>query len=470
MVSKSKIKSAENKNKPLYGTGKRIDMSAKAIIDNVVYSLTDKWAFYRLTNTSFDFLSTHGQISLAQGTTGAFKALISDRTEILECELIITYVPYDIDAWESQVYKRIKDWNPGSESFNTYMNEQYDHLFTHEFMNKIAYLGVNLGKRGALEKENFSVFEEGIRGAFDFVKDWASTALQVPSEEISSREEQETRKQEQEIYRVLQTGNLRAERVTTEELLLMLKRQFWPAMPAPGLDIDVENRVGSGDLELELAHVIENKYKFLKIKQYYGSQELTGYRAVLSFSKFPKYGQFPLSFVPYFYWPAKLGYNFTCYARFDLIPTMVMRKIIGKKKKEKADELNNMMEGGSSAIDSMVNPDTEAQDNLSDLNEIDRELTRSGAPWLRGSYRIVVESSDENNLKDTCSVLKQKYEQLGVTLNWTNGDQALLFLEQMPGDKKRMKSFEQTTNLEMIGGSGLNFSSEVGDPIMRGDI
>ena len=72
-------------------------------------------------------------------------------------------------------------------------------------------------------------------------------------------------------------------------------------------------------------------------------------------------------------------------------------------------------------------------------------------------------------LRQFCSTLKQSYDDQGILLQWTAGDQAQLLLEQMPGDKKRISSFDQITNLHMLSTSGMNFSSDVGDRIYGSD-
>ena len=63
-----------------------------------------------------------------------------------------------------------------------------------------------------------------------------------------------------------------------------------------------------------------------------------------------------------------------------------------------------------------------------------------------------------------CAYLKQEYENIDINLVWSAGDQKELFLEQMPGDTHRIQSFKQVTNLNMLGASGFNFSSDIGDP------
>lgn len=447
---------------------RRLDISARSIVDNVVYSSTEKWAYYRLNNKVFDFLSTGAKINIANQISNAFSALVSDRQSPLDCHIIITNIPLDINAWAEQVDEIVKEWDSSDDgNYKKYMMEQMRYLFQQQYAKRVCYLGINLGKRGALEFENLNIFEMGFKGALDFLKNWFNKGLLNP-DEVSKDEEDSTRKKENDFFRSLEVGHLEASRCTTEEILLLLKREMYPAMPMPYLDIDVENRAGPGDLDIELGHVIENKFRWLKVTQQMGEHEISGYRACLSLSKFPKYTDYPNGSFPFFYYPAKIGYPFTCYARFSLYPSAKMKAELEKKRKESQDELENMA-GAQSESEALVNPRVDVGNNLQDLQEMSEMLSGDKSPWVQGNYKIVVEDINEEELKKKCSMLKQDYADLGITATWTAGDQALLFLEQMPGDRLRMNSFTQTTNLNSLSISGFDFSSDVGDPVWRSD-
>lgn len=90
---------------------KRMDISMVAVSDNIVFSKTDMWGYYRLTNSAYDFLSSEAKIALGQQIINAFVNLMGDRSEPLSCHLIVSSIPVDIDSWERQVYEVTKDWN-----------------------------------------------------------------------------------------------------------------------------------------------------------------------------------------------------------------------------------------------------------------------------------------------------------------------------------------------------------------------
>lgn len=458
---KPKDKKKQSANK------KKLDISAVAIIDNLVFSKSDVWAYYKLTNRAFDFLTSEGQAALMQKLTNAFNNLMSDRQDSLEMHLVVTNVPVDIDLWREQVEELSEDWAraPG---FDRYMEEVTRFLKNEAYSQKVVYLGVHLGKRGALNMDGLNVFESGMKGAYETAREWISRALMVPTEDISANEEAEFRRKEEFYDRNLSVGHLRASKCNAEELLLLIKRQLYPAMPAPYLDVDHGSRLGAGDLALECASAIENKYRWLKVNQMIGEQEMEGYRATLSMTKFPRQMDFPGA-MPFFYFIQKIGLPFTTYARFQLHPSRKMKQELEKKRKEQRDELENMA-GGMDSLDATISgTPAHVAEALQDSQMLSDMLNEDKSAWVEGSYFIVIETPTEELLRKYVSVVKQYYSDLEININWTAGDQAQLFLSQMPGDKRRMTSFDQMTNLAMLPSSGFNFSSEVGDPLVGND-
>lgn len=450
---------ADKKNK------KTLGIEAVAIVDNIVFSKTDVWAYYRITNDAFDFLSQGQKVSLAAQLDNAYSNIASDRAEPVECHLIVTSLPVDIDHWEKEVRKMAEDNSRPAPGFDLFVKEQVEQLKSQQYMRKVAYIGVNLGKRGALDLSGLNVLEHGLKSAKETAKMWFSNALKLATEEVSPKEEANFRFKEENYERLIRTGNLQGDRATSEELLMFFKNQFYPTIPTPPLISDYEERVGAGDILNETSHAIENKYRWLKIVQMYHEIELTGYRATMTFAEFPKRTFFPLSF-PFFYFPSKLGAPFTMYSRFFLTPSSKMKATIEKKRKEQKDELENVT-AGQDQYDSAINGVPQGtQQAISDLNEISSIIENDKQPWVQGSYHIVVEAESEEALRSYCDTLKQAYDDLGIKLIWTAGDQKELLLESLPGDRIRSKGFKQTTNISHLSTSGANFNSEVGDTVL----
>lgn len=444
------------KKKRQKGAKRGLDISMVAIADNIVFSKTDMTAYYRIENSVFDFLDPYEKERYAKDIMNAFASLFSNEQEPLECFWISTSTPVDIDLWEQQVEAVTKTWDR-SPNFAQYVEEQSNFLRQKEYHRKVSYLGIKIGKRGALDLEDLNVFEMGWTGVKNTLGSFFKTALQTPGYEISEEEESDARRKEVEKYRILRTGSLRAQRATTEEILLLMKRQLWPAMPTPYLNMDVENRVGAFDLALENASAIRKRYRWLEITQQANEYELTGYRATLSVAKMPKAFNFPNK-LPFLYVPSRMGLPFTTYAHFKMLPNKKMKGELHKKQQEQKDQLENMAEGGHGM-------NRETAEDVHEMSELEYELSQDNHPWIEGSYRIVVETPTEETLKSFCTELRQQYSAMDIDLAWTAGDQMDLFLEQMPGDRLRVPSFNILTNLEILGVTGLGISNDIGDPL-----
>lgn len=443
----------------------RLNIGLKSIVGNITFSETERIAYYKVSNKAFDFLEFDSQVRLGEALTKALSAIYGERQEPLDIHLIIDSVPTDIDAFLKHNEDAINWSTP--EYRERFMEEQEFMLRDREYMQKEVYIGVVIGKRGTVDISASSVLEAGVKGAIDTSKKWLSNLLETPDIEVSRQEEEYALMQEKEIYNTLSSGALNAERATSEEILLCLKRIFHPAMPAPYLDIDHEYRIGPGDIALETGHAIRNRLRWLEITQIVQGVEMTGYRATLTFSKFPKAMAVPAPSYPFFYMLTKTGLPFSGFARFTFHPVSRMSEEIRKKGKESRDEVENYA-GAIDSIDSTLaggSLPAHLEESLSDMNAIESMINQDKSPWIEGSYFINVTAVSEEALKRYCEFLRQQYAQDDINLTWTAGDQAKLFLSNMPGDRVRTVAFDQTTTVSHIGTSGFNYASTVGDKI-----
>ena len=448
-------------------TKKRLDVSVQAVIDNMVFSKKEVWAYYKISPDMFEFLSSAVQISNGAKVTAAFTSLVENRKDPLELHFITTSTPIDVEAWYAQVESVVSDWEGNTPAFIDFMDQMADHLKSEEYANRVAYIGINLGNRGALNFSKLNPIESGFRAAWENVTEWVNNITKSFDGDITFSEEKEFRQKADKYTSLMRTGALRGVPITSEEIMLLIKRQLYPAMPAPYLDVDHDRRWGAGDLELETASVIRNKFRWLEITQLIGGRELTGYRAALSLTKFSRNTYYPHTAFPFLYMPQMLmGLPFTTYARVKLLPNEKMRKEIEKKRKEQADQIKNKQGGnGKSSAESAVEDNSRMETDMQDLSDLDRETSQDKTPWVEGSYRVVIETASERAMRDIVAALKQRYSESDINSVLSSGDQLDLFLEQMPGDHTRVNSFRQLTNLHHLSTSGFNISSDVGDRI-----
>lgn len=472
---KTKVgKSRRGSTEKIKKGNRRLDISALAVIDNIVFNKNSAMAYYRIETDMFDYLSSRAKVGNGIQTTEAFTSLMQDQGEPLEIHYFNSTFPLDVDAWRIQMNETTSDWETPPE-FYDYVDDMSNRLDLAGFVEKRAYIGVDLGTRGALEASEMNPFEAGIKAAAETFKRWFESIFAQYGEDISPSEEENFRNKEEKVFLKINGTKFRAQRVTAEEILLLSKRQFYPGMFTPYLNVSHGERYGAGDLVYELESVIENNYRWLKFEQMQSASptsplvKMEGYRATLSLTSFSREWDYAVDQIPFLYAPEFMtGGKYTSFARLTLLPKEKMKKRIDNKKKEMEDELKSF-QAGTTEHSNVVNSNEDLASAVSDLQEMDAELTESKDAWVRGSYHIVVEDATLEGLKERIQQIKQTLAPYDIVVLHTAGDQLDLFLEQMPGDYRRVKSFDQISNLNMIAASGINIADRAGDEVATSD-
>lgn len=427
-----------------------------AIQDNLVFGRRAAWAYFVLAEKPYDFLSADGKINLANSTTTALSSLVTRQDATVECHLLITNVVFDPVRWEEQMYRVhdiwVQDYN---EPFETFVRNQAESLKEMDYRRRITLLGIKLYLRGSVDF-SFNILEIGWQRAKDVFKESVSQLFKVPNDRISDSELLRAQKSENEIYQILSSGGLAARRPTTEDLLLVMKRRYYPSMPAPYLDVSHQERVGTADIARETGGELYVTPKYLKLVQFVNGDFYEGYRATLSFSSFPPEFEIPSLYPPFFARASVLP--FTAFSRFYLVPPEKMKADLNKQKLEAEDEISNLQSSGQSVTASL-------RETVTDIQILEEDLVASNQPWVTGSYHITVEAPTEKQLKETIVRMRQEFAEDETVLTWTSGDQLNLFREEQIGGDIEIKDFNHTTNLALLAQAGINFGGRVGDPI-----
>lgn len=440
---------------------RKFKIPSVAITDNIVFSEKEVWAYYKVSTIPYDFLSNDAQASAANRTIVALSSLSQNASKKVDIHILMTATPFEVDNWKEQMYEIYEDWVEDMSQmtyFSSFLNSQARVLERAEFKKKVTYFGVKLFSRGTFNLEKFNILEFGMKEAWETLKKAISDVFRTISDEITDTERARAISNEQDVYSLIAGSSLAATRVTAEELLLLNKRLLHPAMPSPYLEVDHGNRVGLNDIALETSKEIVDERRHLKITQIIDGKEYTGYRATLSFSKFPEGMGAPSSVPPFMHHATRLGLPFTVNSRFTLIPTEEMRKHLANKEleaKDELDDLNRAGRGGSPGINA----------KMSELAQLEEELDESRHPWVSGSYRMTIESDTVEGLYSIIDKIKVAYSEEDFVLSHTTGDQLLLLLEEFPGGTLQVNSFTRRTNLAMIATSGFNYGGSIGDPV-----
>lgn len=438
-----------------------LTIGMQAVVDNIVFNKTQQIAFYRVTDTTYDYLSHDVQFQKLMATKNAFGSLMSDKMKPVECMIMNTTSPFDVESWVDQSSEALRMQNP-SPKYEDYVHMVRDILEFGEFSTKETYLAVVIGDRSeiSLDKDGLGeVFKGGAKGAAKTLGDALSAFLKT-GDKVSQAEEKIARKREKEYYTIVKNSDFKGQRCSAEEILLLLKRKFYPAMKPPYLETDHGNRLDSGDIVMETASVVEEHLKYIKVVQMDEDtgEDVEGFLATLSFSKMPRNSFLPLQ-TPFFHF---FNAEYTMYSRFKLIPSDDMKKKLEKKRQEKRDEIDNYSKGNTSIAGETPG---DLQESFAELNEASNEANASRDPWVEAVFRIVLVAPTLEILTEKCQEVRKAYKDAGYVVSWSQGDQLELFLEAMPGDKMRNSSNKQVINLQYLTSTGFNYGSEVGDKI-----
>lgn len=434
-----------------------LDYQIRGIVDNIVFSKDEVWAYYSAETSGYDFLDEDSKAALLANVNQTFLNLSTNRDSNMDWHLIVTNTPIDVDHWEDQYLSATDGWDRGP-GFNQFLAKQVDYLRRNEFMTRKIYLGIKIDIRHGVSTKGFMAsFRNGWHEALAYISDSLFGFLKVSDYSISDKEISRERSIERDVFNTMRSNMyLPCNRPTTEELALIIKRTLYPAMPTPYLDVPANGRWGKGDIARETGADMEKNRRWTKISQPINGDIMIGYRATLSFSKFPEKMMSPPSTPWAYMMQGILSIPFDMYARFTVIPNSTMKKKISRQKADIIDEGGN---AGAVGVDAPL----DLQEDYQSISELEAFAQKNDEPFLDGVYRLVITAPSEDELKERVEIIKTQYASKGIVLTWTVGDQQDLLLEYMPGDKIRERSFIQNSNIELIGASGFNIYTAVGD-------
>ena len=164
--------------------GKELDISMKAIVDNIAFSKDEQWAFYQVRNFAYDYLTFEDRGALAYNLNKAIAGIMAERREPLDMYVIADQVPLDITAWFEQNFDAAKNYVK-PEGYNDYMLRSTNYLARQAFANKVVFIGVKLSNRRSAGLEDLNILESGLRGTIDTLYAGLSSLMKTPEMEVS---------------------------------------------------------------------------------------------------------------------------------------------------------------------------------------------------------------------------------------------------------------------------------------------
>lgn len=429
----------------------KTELLITAINKDLTFSRKNVWLWVRLPATPYEFLDADSRIQIVQRETIGLSSLLTSEDRGLECRIIRTSSPFNSEAWADDLLTHAIPDRP-SENLPHLLSRMESHVKANRFSDRKVYFGINLGFRTEYSENGANALP--FKDLFNFIL----PALGTEDYQISKKELDFWEEKAKKYKRSLLTGNLNAEEVSGEELAYIIKKQFFPNMEVPDVNVSKKETWGHGELDALVSSTLKNNPKYVKITQEINGVEVEGYRTTLCFARFPDTYNFPES-EPWIHYASSLPFETDFYSHFTIEPARKVRKDINKKIAEIKDQGANMVSaGGSLNID--------IQERYDQATQVDFELSRNKTPWVYSRHRMVVEASTESELKDRVQRVIDHYKDLDIEVVQPTGDQLVLFLELMPNDKKRTSTYIQRQDLSILPAGLPSGSGSAGDLII----
>lgn len=424
------------------------------IVGDITFSKTDVWVWVKLPHTQYEFIDDDSKMRLAAEMDVALAGLVTSEEKNIEVQICSTTLPFDALAWILRL-NQINEAAGAPDANADYLTSMYEYVHARDFREKIVLLGVNVGKRYQYSST------KSVSGGFEFLNKISNLVAAAPVDDYMSDKELEYWKNiGHQVSYSLQNSRINAEPASAAEIAYATRKPFFPGMPSPTIEelsVGNSSKWGEGEITSLLDAQIENHPKFLKITQEIDGYTYVGYRAALCISKFPEILSFPDQ-EPWIHFASQLDFPVDFNLRFTLEPSRKVRKEVDKKLKEASDQAKNMTSAGG-------NTSIEVEEQLNLGVELDYALKKDTTPWVFGRYRIIVEATSEQELKERITEVIDHYRNLDIQVTWPTGDQLSLLKEQIPNDHVRILSYYQRQELSIISAGIPAGSGTAGDRI-----
>lgn len=441
--------------------------TAVAFYKNIAFSATDQWAWYTIRMTGYDFQSQAGKDATLQLFAMGIGNLMNGRRTPIRFKLISYGRAFDFKTWVEGAAIQGERFGYSQAYFDR-ISQIADtiHADPQGFQDSVLHFGVHLGARNTVDTSGSNAVLSGwktFKGKIDGVIRGALTT--AGGQRVSEVECRNAEEAERYFYETLGNGALSVERTPTVELMMMEKHRFYSGMTLPqGRDLRyVRDHAEYRSILAETVSEVEGQEfpGYMRFRRTIEGVESEGYAAALSISEYPDVGDYPEA-RPVFDIPRQ--FNATLYVVGELIDASEVKSMIKSKRKEVRGQVASYV-GHRDELDEELNDLPEEIERMQTyIERVKTELGKDNLPWVRASYRILLESNDVETLRANISNLRQAMtDNLGVRCAVPHGDQAKLLNELSPASSKQIKDYDLETNLYMLGAVGIHLGSEVGD-------
>jgi hypothetical protein len=400
--------------------------------DGLLVGPGDAWAWFRLPTYSYEALAD-----------GQRMALLAQEERLIcglrqaECHLLVVPRSYPVSRWAAELDRRTPQPAPGWAPF---MKRMVQHLRGQQLRQREVYLGVRLDRppMGGWLQKVFGVPER-------------LTGLQDPR---PGNERLEALRHELDLVRRRVTAAREAARpASAAELRWLVRRTLWRGMAEDAEDLYPPARPAWGGETLALIEgVVHNGYRSLQLGDGFVAQS---HMATLAVAHMPDGLDFPggAEWLHHF---DLLNIPLEASVRFLVVPP-------GKAAKDVARYVAAALDQAEHTGQTTHDLPLDVTETYAEARQLEHELRRGQQPLVYAWPRLVVAAESAEQLVARVTDVIERYRDLGFELVRPSGDQMSLFLEAMPGDRVRVRAYEQRMAPVTLAGSMYGASGGLGD-------
>jgi hypothetical protein len=403
----------------------------RAVTDRLVITDETAWAWFSIPTVSYEFLSVGERDALLATTTLALAGLSG-----AECHLLAVPDAYAVDRWATELDGSTARPAPG---WSSYLAALTDHLAVGEFWRRRIYFGVLLGRRSR---------SGGPR------QPRSQRRAGLPAPTVMAAELDRWQSKADPVERVLAGSALRAGPVGAAELRWLVRRSFWRGLEDLAPDDPAVPVLTRAEADALAVSRLRNSYRSLVLRQDGPDGDVEAHMAFLAASRFPDVMTHPGS--EWLYHCEALGFPVEASVRFRLVPPRQASQDAARKLAEASDQARHI--SGTSADLPLALLETTQR-----ARQLEYAVTKEGLPLSYGWPRFAVAAPSARELEVRVGELIETYRDLGIELTRPGGDQLSLMLEAIPGDRVRIKAYEQRQALVTLAAGMFMATTELGD-------
>lgn len=389
------------------------------------------WAWLYLGTRNYDFLTSAKREEILWQHDRALSSLRD-----AECHLLVVPRPYQPELWAD----RLDRATPRPEAaWRPYLSSTVAYLSDARLVLREVYLGVRLAtERQRRWWADLAAAGERLMGLED----------PTPTREMLASARQ---MRDQVLQRV--QSHVSARLATASEMRWLLRRTMWRGIEGiPGEMPPDPYRQGAwgGEILSLLEGEILNKHRHLELVQPQGRAFVTS----LAFARFPEQLVFPGGEWLYRY--ERAGFPIEASVRFRVVPPHEVARDAGRKLAAALDQATHI---SATSADLPI----ALQETAVGARELQHRVTKEQSPFVYAWPRLIVWAPDEESLTRRATAVIELYRDMSIDVVRPAGEQLQLFLESLPGEQRRVRSYEQKQAVFTLAGSMYCATRRLGD-------